>query len=58
MIGWLFVLAGALSVIAGVSVLVSPWFAVGGGVVLLVAGLVVDLDREEPKRGKRSQPAP
>lgn len=56
--GLLTVFAGLLMAVAGVVWLVGPWGLIAGGVVVVIAGLLVDFDRvKEPQRGKRSQSA-
>lgn len=53
MIGFAIVLVGVVLTITGLVVLFGPWAAVGSGVVLIVAGLLLP---EEVASGKPADP--
>ncbi len=59
MFGYLVTFVGVACVVAALTWLYGPFALGAGGLVLLMVGLLVDLDPvKEPQRGKRSQSAP
>lgn len=59
MLGPIVTILGGLLVIAGLALMLGPFALIGGGVVLVMFGLFVDLDPvKEPQRAKRRPAAP